>query len=150
MENSTDILSRAQARAQQLGVPYRGVLLPDEAYALLQQEANAVLVDVRSAAEWQFVGTVPQAVGIELKCYPGMSHNPLFLDILQGKVPQNAVLMFLCRSGARSHEAGVLAASVGYTQAYNVQEGFEGEKNPDGHRGMLNGWKGHHLPWSQS
>jgi len=149
MEQSAVILQTAAGRAasQQLG--YQGALTPPEAYYLSQHLEGAVLVDVRSAAEWQFVGVVPGALRIELRTFPGMQPNPQFSAQLQGAVDKQAVLLLMCRSGVRSHEAAVLAAAAGYSRVYNVLEGFEGDKDGQEHRGNLSGWKAHGLPWIQ-
>ena len=149
MSQIDTILQTAQQRAAAQGLPYAGALTPPEAAQLLVALPNTVLVDVRSAAEWQFVGTVPNSVRIELKTWPGMQANPNFLAQLQQQVPAEATVLFMCRSGVRSDEAARLAGSAGYGTVYNVLEGFEGDKDADGHRGNIGGWKGHGLPWQQ-
>lgn len=143
------ILAAAAARAEEAGLSYNGALLPAEAWALSQQQAGTVIVDVRSAAEWQFVGVVPEAIRIELRTYPGMVPNPGFVTQLQQQVEKSATVLFICRSGARSDEAARLAAEAGYRQVYNVLEGFEGDRDAAQHRGSINGWKAAGLPWMQ-
>jgi len=143
------ILAAAAARAEEAGLSYNGALLPAEAWALSQQLAGTVIVDVRSAAEWQFVGVVPEAIRIELRTYPGMVPNPGFVTQLQQQVEKSATVLFICRSGARSDEAARLAAEAGYRQVYNVLEGFEGDRDAAQHRGSINGWKAAGLPWMQ-
>ena len=150
MAGIEDILQTAQQRARQLGVEYEGALLPAEANAVLQQQPGAKLVDVRSRAELDFVGRVPGSVEIEWKSYPGMLPNPHFMDELAQKVPQDATVMFLCRSGGRSHDTATVAAQAGYRKAYNVLEGFEGDRDPNGHRNTVGGWRASGLPWRQS
>jgi rhodanese-related sulfurtransferase len=115
----------------------------------MKTHPKAILVDVRSRAEWDFVGRVPGAVEIEWKSYPGMATNARFLDELTGRVPQDAITMFLCRSGGRSHETAALAARNGYRDAYNVLQGFEGDRDDAGHRNTLSGWRAAGLPWMQ-
>ncbi|MTD33492.1 rhodanese-like domain-containing protein [Paludibacterium denitrificans] len=149
MGKINELLAKAKQRAQQLGLPYSGALTPPEANEIWQSLDNAVMVDVRSAAEWQFVGTVPGALCIEFKSYPGMVPNPHFKEQLQKQVDKEAVLMFLCRSGARSDDAARPAAEAGYSSVYNVLEGFEGDKDAQSHRGTVCGWKAHGLPWEQ-
>lgn len=149
MESIESVLQRAAGRAAALSAPYAGALLPTEAFALMQYAPGAVLVDVRSAAEWQFVGMVPDALCLEWRTFPGMQPNPGFLPALEARVPRSALVMFLCRSGARSDEAARAAAAAGYTSAYNVLEGFEGDKDGASQRGHINGWKSHGLPWVQ-
>ena len=150
MATTAEILAEAHKRALARGLPYAGALLPAEAAQLLQEHPDAVLVDVRSRAEWDFVGRVPGAVEIEWKSYPGMQPNPKFLEELKGQVPNEAITMFLCRSGGRSHDTAALAAREGYSAAYNVLEGFEGDRDGDGHRNAKNGWRVANLPWFQS
>ena len=143
------ILSTARNRGGELGLSYSGAVSPAEAWALCQGLPGVVMVDVRSAAEWQFVGVVPDALRIELRSYPGMVPNAAFASQLQQQVDKAATVLFICRSGARSDEAARLAAEAGYAQVYNVLEGFEGDRDPQQHRGTLNGWKAAGLPWIQ-
>ena len=144
------IFKAARERARAQGLPYAGSLLPAEAHAILQNQTGAKLVDVRSRAELDFVGRVPGSVEIEWKSYPGMKPNPQFVDQLKQQVPADAVVMFLCRSGGRSHETAAAAAQAGYRDAYNVLEGFEGDRDAGGHRNTTGGWRARGLPWSQS
>ena len=149
MVDVTAQLTAAGQRAQAAGLPYAGALTPEEAYAVLNALPNAVLVDVRTQAEWNFVGGVPGAVCIEWKSFPGMQPNPDFLAQLQARAPADAPVLFLCRSGARSHDAAIAATAAGYAHCYNVLEGFEGDRDAHGHRGALNGWQAAGLPWQQ-
>ncbi|WP_296665441.1 rhodanese-like domain-containing protein [Demequina sp.] len=134
---------------------YAGDLTPHQAWELLESEPDAVLVDVRTEAEWRFVG-VPdasslgrQAALIEWVSYPTMTPNPDFLAQLQGTgVQPGQSIVFLCRSGQRSIGAAVAATGAGYGPAYNVLEGFEGATDENGHRGH-EGWKADGLPWHQ-
>ncbi|MFC4159877.1 rhodanese-like domain-containing protein [Chitinimonas lacunae] len=150
MSQVNEILQRARSRAEQLGLSYSGALTPDEAQTLREALPAAKLVDVRSHAEWQFVGHPTDAVKVEWKTWPGMASNPHFLEQLRHQVDPEDILMFMCRSGARSHEAAVLAAAHGFAECYNVLEGFEGDRDEAGQRGRRNGWKARGLPWSQS
>ena len=150
MADMEAIFKAARERARAQGLPYEGSLLPAEAHAILQNQAGAKLVDVRSRAELDFVGRVPGSVEIEWKSYPGMRPNPQFVDQLKQQVPADAVVMFLCRSGGRSHETAAAAAQAGYRDAYNVLEGFEGDRDAGGHRNTTGGWRVRGLPWSQS
>ncbi len=100
-----EVLAAARTRAQRMGLPYAGALLPSEAYTVMQQMPGSCLIDVRSKAEWDFVGRVPGALEIEWKRYPAMHVNPDFARELAEQVPREAVVMFLCRSGGRSHLA---------------------------------------------
>jgi rhodanese-related sulfurtransferase len=150
MAELDEILKVARARAREQGLPYEGALLPAEAQAVLKQQPSAKLVDVRSRPELDFVGRVPGAVEIEWKTYPGMQANPKFVDQLKEKVPAGSIVMFLCRSGGRSHDSAVAAMQAGYRDAYNVLEGFEGDRDPGGHRNTVGGWRARGLPWTQS
>lgn len=150
MEALPAILERARERGLALGLPYRGALTPSEAFAVWQGTPGAQLVDVRTRAELDWVGRVPGAVHIEWNGYPGAVRNPRFAEELALAVEKSAgAVLFICRSGNRSHHAAALAAQLGYGEAYNVLEGFEGDKDPHGHRNTLNGWRVAGLPWTQ-
>lgn len=146
-----EILQAARERARTLGLPYEGALLPQEAHELLQLMPRAKLVDVRTRAEWDWVGRIPGALEIELLGYPGNRPNPSFVPELERAVDmdKNDPLLFICRSGGRSHNAAMLAHQAGY-EAYNVLEGFEGDKDAAGHRSTKGGWRAAGLPWVQS
>jgi rhodanese-related sulfurtransferase len=150
METIGSILERAQQRAQEMNLPYEGALYPAEALTLLQEAPGARLVDVRSRAELDWVGRIPGAVEIEWQSYPGMRPNTSFLAYLSSQVDKESMVMFLCRSGGRSHQAAATATESGYTNCYNILEGFEGDKDASGHRGTKGGWKAAGLPWVQS
>src|SRR3990172_9518375 len=143
-----DIKRRARERAEKLGLPYAGALLPGEAYALMQKGAK--LVDVRTRAELHFVGSVPGSDAIEWNTYPEGHRNPAFLEELAEAVPTEQPVMFLCRSGVRSHNAAIVATEAGWAEAYNVLEGFEGDKAAAAHRNSAGGWRKAGLPWVQS
>lgn len=143
-----EILARARARAEEAQLPYAGALTPAEAWQLMQ-EADAKLVDVRTRAELEWVGRVPCSVEIEWNAWPAGVRNPEFLAQLADKVPSDAVTLFICRSGARSHQAATAASGAGYAQSYNVLEGFEGDKDVAGHRNSVGGWRVAGLPWTQ-
>ena len=144
------ILAQAKQRAEAMNLPYAGALLPLEVHTLMQNVPGAKLVDVRTQAEWDYVGHVPESVLIEWNIYPSGQRNPRFVEQLQARVARTeAPVMFLCRSGARSHHAAVAATQAGYPNSYNVLEGFEGEKDPHGHRGTVGGWRFAGLPWVQ-
>lgn len=143
--------------------PHVTELLPPDVWDILTKDSSAVLVDVRSAAEWSFVGGPDLAelgktpVQAEWARFPGMVPNEGFvqevLDALGGAAP--AHVFFLCRSGARSLSAARTMAQVFAGQGkqvacVNVLEGFEGDLNAQRHRGMASGWKARKLPWKQS
>ncbi len=151
METLGKILTVAKQRAVELNLPYAGALTPKEAFEVLQLTKAAKLIDVRSRAELELVGRVPQATHIEWAFYPGMIPNPDFSAQLTMQIDKESIAIFLCRTGGRSHNAAVLAAKLGFTEAYNMLEGFEGEATPDTkQRGKLNGWRFANLPWTNS
>ncbi|OIR10304.1 thiosulfate sulfurtransferase GlpE [mine drainage metagenome] len=150
MGKITEILNVAQQRAKDLNLPYAGALTPKETNELMRSAPGAKLVDVRSRAEIDWVGRVPGAVEIEWATYPGMKLNPNFLAALEQQVSKESLVMFICRSGHRSHGAAMIATQAGYTDCYNVLEGFEGDKSPNNQRNVLNGWRVSGLPWEQS
>ena len=143
-----DIKQRARERAQKLKLPYAGALLPAEAHALMQNGAK--LVDVRTNAELHFVGSVPGSEAIEWNSYPEGKRNAAFLGQLAQAVRKDEPVMFLCRSGVRSHHAAIAATEAGWAEAYNILEGFEGDKDAAGRRNVAGGWRVARLPWIQS
>lgn len=147
MGKLTDLLSLAQARARELGLPYAGALTPQEAHKIWQLAPGAKMVDVRTRAEWEWVGRIPGAEEIEWMSYPTHQPNSHFLAQLKQRVDPEALVMFICRSGVRSHHAACLASQAGYTECYNVLEGFEGDKDANGQRGKVGGWRHAGLPW---
>ena len=133
-----------------------GEVTPKQAWEILEKEPGAVLVDVRSDAEWRYSG-VPDLRGLSkrtalvtLQEYPTGAQNPRFVDQLKaiGAKPDDP-LLFICRSGARSHTAAQLATAAGFGKSYNVLSGFEGPRDPQGHRATVSGWKHDGLPWMQ-
>jgi rhodanese-related sulfurtransferase len=143
-----EIKKAAQERGKKMGLTYAGALLPAEAHELMQ--AGAKLVDVRTKPEMLYVGKVPGSVAVEWQTYPGNRPNPEFLAELAATVPKDTPVMFLCRSGARSHSAAEAATRAGWKEAYNVLEGFEGDKDASQHRSSVGGWRKAGLPWVQS
>ena len=145
-----EALKQARERAKASGLPYEGALMPREAHEVLQRVPGAKLVDVRTRAELEWVGRIPGAVEIEFLSYPGGRPNPDFVKQLEQAVEKDVPVMFICRSGARSHNAAMLAQQAGYAECYNVLEGFEGDKDASGHRNTKGGWRVAGLPWRQS
>ena len=135
---------------------YAGDVSPKQAWDLLTENENVVLVDCRTAAEWNYVG-VPDITGLgketvfaEWIQFPGGSSNPEFADQVKSAVAgEDATILFLCRSGQRSIAAAIAMTEAGYSNAYNILEGFEGDKDDTGHRGKTGGWKVADLPWKQ-
>ena len=141
---------------------YAGDLTPRAAWDLLEKEKDAVLVDVRSRAEWTFVG-VPSLMRMakaplfvawqNYATAPDgraqMIPNGEFAASILAAVPKSVPVVFICRSGGRSRAAAIAMTGLGYARAYNLAGGFEGDKDSDGHRGRAGGWKADGLPWTQ-
>ena len=135
---------------------YAGDITPQETYAALRSDPDAVLVDVRTHPELVYVGFPDLAgigkklIAIEWQSYPQGQQNPNFVDDLRNAgVDESKSVYFLCRSGARSRAAAMIATAAGYERAYNVGAGFEGVVDGQGHRGNQSGWKASGLPWRQ-
>jgi rhodanese-related sulfurtransferase len=143
-----EVLALARQRASERQLPYAGALMPREAWLLVQQ-AGAKLIDVRTRAEWEWVGRVPGSIEIEWNIWPAQVRNPEFLVQLADLVEKDAIAMFICRSGVRSHHAAAAATQVGFAQCFNVLQGFEGDKDASGHRNSVGGWRLAGLPWGQ-
>ena len=110
---------------------------------------DAVLIDVRTDAEREWVGFVPGAVPLAWKQWPGMALNAGFDEGLKTSVPAGKKAVMLCRSGVRSIAAAKRAAELGM-EAYNILEGFEGDPDEHAQRGRKGGWRLAGLPWRQS
>ena len=135
---------------------YAGDVSPQQAYALLQTDAEAVLVDVRTLPEWQYVGLPDlsaldkRPVLLSWQDYPTMAVRSDFPEALAAAgVPKQAPVLLICRSGIRSQAAAQALTAAGYTKAFNVSEGFEGPLDGAQHRGQAGGWKAAGLPWLQ-
>ena len=142
------VLEQARAAAQAAGLAYAGSVPPREAWALVQA-GPAALVDVRSTEERKFVGHVPESAHVAWATGTSLTRNPRFVRELEARVGKADVLLLLCRSGKRSALAAEAAAKAGFANAFNVQEGFEGELNEALQRGTAAGWRVHGLPWVQ-
>ncbi|NUU00903.1 rhodanese-like domain-containing protein [Herbaspirillum robiniae] len=145
------ILSTATARGQDGQLPYRGAVTPQEAYDLIQGNPSVKLVDVRTKAERDWVGSVQipsgQHLFVQWNLYPEGKPNAQFLDQLKEAASPDEVLLFLCRSGVRSKNAARLATENGYGNCFDIVEGFEGNKDAAGHRKTVEGWCKAGLPW---
>lgn len=140
---------------------YVADVTPQEAWETLAGEPGAALVDVRTQAEWSFVG-LPDLSGvaapllcIEWQMFPGGQANGQFVELLDDALKakgcgRDAPVFFICRSGARSASAAAAMRAAGYTRCFNVGEGFEGDRDENGRRGTVAGWKVAGLPWTQS
>ncbi|MDB5874323.1 MAG: fold metallo-hydrolase [Ramlibacter sp.] len=126
---------------------YAGDVPPELAFDWWQK-GDAVLVDVRSDAEREWVGFVPGAVPLAWKQWPGMALNNAFDDGLKAAVPPGKKALLMCRSGVRSIAAARRATELG-VEAYNILEGFEGDPDDNAQRGKRGGWRFRGLPWRQ-
>lgn len=136
---------------------FAGNVSSRQAWEALESEPAALLIDVRTQPEWVFCG-VPSlaALGkdarlISWKFYPTMERNPEFTAMVSAIAPnKNTPLYFICKSGGRSMDAAIAMTQSGYTQCYNIEDGFEGDRDVNGHRGTINGWKAAQLAWEQA
>jgi rhodanese-related sulfurtransferase len=135
---------------------YAGDISPQTAWEILTDDPGAVLIDVRTDAEWKYVGTPDlsdlgkRPLKISWKHFPEMRVNERFVEQVQDAgVEKQDTVVLLCRSGQRSAEAAASLTESGFLRCYNVEEGFEGGKDEEGRRGVLEGWKARELPWVQ-
>ena len=135
---------------------YAGDISAAEAWERLKSDPKAQLLDVRTVAEWNFVGLPDlSALGRRVLCvewqnFPSGGQNPGFvIEAGQALADPRAPVMVICRSGARSRAAAIALTAAGFTQAFNIAGGFEGDTDNQGHRGSVNGWKAADLPWRQ-
>lgn len=140
---------------------YVGDVSSSEAWEMLKSDDSTLLVDVRTGAEWNFVG-VPDLsqlskapILVQWLSFPDSKVNPQFEEQVSAEgagfeISHDKTLLFLCRSGARSAAAATLMTERGYTRCYNISDGFEGDPDETRRRGNVNGWKCSGLPWTQS
>jgi rhodanese-related sulfurtransferase len=151
MGRITELLDTAHSRSQTHAWPFVGAFLPHEAHELLQLAPGTRLIDVRSHAELEFNGTIPNAVHVELLSWPGWVLNAHFHTQLAQATDSEGLLLFICRTGIRAHRAASACAESGRGGCYVVLEGFEGDINKaTGHRNEINGWKFRGQPWAQA
>jgi rhodanese-related sulfurtransferase len=143
-----EILATAQQYAELESLNFTGSVPPSQAWALFHA-GHATLVDVRTNEERKFVGYVPEVIHVAWATGTSFNRNPRFVKELENKTNKDQVILLLCRSGNRSAQAAEAAYKAGFTQVYNVLEGFEGDLNSLNQRGTNNGWRFHHLPWVQ-
>ncbi len=128
-------------------------LTPPQAWQMLQANPDAVLLDVRSSMEYQYVGHPPGAVHVPLMEPPAWQADPDFAEQVRerlGVTAENRPVLALCRSGKRSEAAARVLLASGFREVYNIVEGFEGDLDEYHHRNSHNGWRFHGLPWEQS
>jgi len=135
---------------------YAGDVMPEDAWTALKADARALLIDVRTEGEYEFVGHADltaiekRTPLVEWMLFPSGDTNPNFETDVEALIADKETpLYFICRSGVRSRHAAVAMTARGYATCYNVAHGFEGDMDDHGHRGALNGWKVSGLPWIQ-
>jgi rhodanese-related sulfurtransferase len=147
--DTESLLAKAREQAAAQGLKHAGGILPAPAWQLIQG-GIATLIDVRTAEERKFVGHIPAGLHVAWATGTSMTRNPRFVREVEAKVKdKNALILLLCRSGRRSVAAGEALTKGGFTQVFNILEGFEGELDADGHRGTTDGWRHCGLPWLQ-
>jgi len=136
---------------------YAGDVTPAAAWKILSEDKDAVLIDVRTRPEWNYVGLpdleklAKRPALIEWQVFPAMQPNPEFVAALSASLPdKEAPLLFICRSGARSAAAAKAMTAAGYSTCLNVADGFEGPLDGSAKRGTTGGWKAAGLPWRQT
>ena len=153
--NGQDVRSPTE-RVIAPGDGYAGDATPEQTWQILTENSDAVLIDVRTDAEWSYVG-IPDLVAIGKKTklvallkFPTGDVNPEFAKQVEDTgIKKDAPVLFICRSGQRSRNAAIILTQLGYERSYNVAEGFEGALDGDCHRGVSGGWKVRGLPWVQ-
>ncbi len=124
---------------------------PKTCFSIMQNNTSSIMIDVRMSVEYDFIGHPPEAIHIAWKEFPGMTLNTNFVEqvceIVQDK---STTILLLCRSGVRSMAAAKALEAEGYQHLINIAEGFEGDLDNNNHRGNINGWRFHGLPWLQS
>lgn len=131
---------------------YKGDLTPLETMERLNASTRTVLLDVRTMPEWNYVGVpaVQRLLTVEWQTFPSGAVNPNFVtQVEQAGVPKDAEVFAICRSGVRSIAAAEALTAAGFESVYNVLEGFEGDRDANGQRGTVGGWRFHGLPWTQ-
>ena len=166
--DTSSALSSMPAEIQQAAdLAYAGIVSPTQAWAWFQAgeavivdvrteavivdvRTEAVIVDVRTKEELHFVGQVPGSLHVAWANGTAMNRNPRFVKELEAKLQKQQKILLLCRSGKRSAEAAKVATQAGFTQVYNIAQGFEGDLNAQQQRGTLGGWRYANLPWQQN
>lgn len=153
-------MKESREQGMRTGAAYAGDVDPRTSFDALAAAKDAALVDVRTIAEWSFVGVADlSAIGkdivmAEWQSFPTMARNPSFesdvATALKARgVSNKSPIYFLCRSGARSRAAAIAMTAQGFGSCFNITGGFEGDHDEKGHRGHVNGWKAQGLPWRQ-
>lgn len=149
---TNNMLMKLRDRAIEQSLPYAGAATPQETFEVLKADQHCVLIDVRTQAERDWVGRVDipeeQHFAIQWSLYPEGKPNPDFMTQLSNAVSnKNTTIFFLCRSGVRSRHGAKLAAEHGYVNCFDILQGFEGDRDAQGHRKTIGGWCSANLPW---
>jgi rhodanese-related sulfurtransferase len=120
-----------------------------EAWDFLQKNPKAKLIDIRSSMEFLFIGHPTDSIHIGWMEEPDWEINPNFVEDIKNVQTDNCPVVMICRSGNRSEQAGDQLLEAGLTNIYHITDGFEGDRDDNNHRGTLNGWRFHGLPWEQ-
>jgi len=155
-DNALQILAEKASQQKNGDFDYAGEVSSTDAFNYVRDNYS-VIVDVRTAPEWQFIGvpdlsnTSSQLLNLSWKLYPSFTYNPKFISDLtaENSISQDTPLFFICRSGGRSLDAAIAVSAVGYNYCFNITGGFEGAIDANGHRGTVHGWKYDNLPWIQ-
>ena len=126
-----------------------GHLSSPETWEFLQSHPDAKLIDIRSSMEFLFIGHPVGAIHIAWMEEPDWDINPNFVQEISAAQTNNCPIVMICRSGNRSEKAGIQLLEAGLSNIYHVSDGFEGDRDDNNHRGTLNGWRYHGLPWEQ-
>lgn len=143
-----EIFRQAAQRARDMGLAYAGAVTPAEAHRLAESGAAAI-VDVRTQPEWELVGHIDGSHHIEWRAWGATQPHANFVSRVAASFSPDEALLLLCRSAVRSHHAAEALARSGFGRAYNILEGFEGDRDARGRRGTLGGWRHAGLPWVQ-
>jgi rhodanese-related sulfurtransferase len=142
-------LASIKATAESSALPFAGGVAPATAWRLFSS-GRALLVDVRSGEERKFVGHIPDTLHVAWATGTALTRNPRFVRELENKIGgKEVVVLLLCRSGKRSALAAEAATKAGFSNVFNILEGFEGEIDDQQQRGKADGWRFHNLPWVQ-
>jgi rhodanese-related sulfurtransferase len=142
-------LASIKATAESSALPFAGGVAPATAWQLFSS-GRALLVDVRSGEERKFVGHIPDTLHVAWATGTALTRNPRFVRELESKIGgKEVVVLLLCRSGKRSALAAEAATKAGFSNVFNILEGFEGEIDDQQQRGKADGWRFHNLPWVQ-
>jgi len=126
-----------------------GHLSSPKAWTFLKEHPEAKLIDIRSSMEFLFIGHPKDCIHIGWMEEPDWDINPNFVEDIKAIQPDNIPIVMICRSGNRSEQAGEQLLDAGLVNIYHISDGFEGDRDEENHRGTLNGWRFHGLPWEQ-